>query len=68
MHHVAFSPDGKFVASAGTQVRVWDAGSGKLVHALRMSDRQACCTVAFSPDGKRLLSSAHGGGVARSGT
>jgi hypothetical protein len=42
---VAFSPDGKILASRDGTVRLWDAATGKAVHAL-----------AFSPDGKRLAS------------
>jgi WD40 repeat protein/tRNA A-37 threonylcarbamoyl transferase component Bud32 len=58
---VAFSPDGRLLASAGGQLRygspgvlrLWDAADGKLVRALDAHAEAVHC-VAFSPDGSRL--------------
>jgi WD40 repeat protein/serine/threonine protein kinase len=59
---VAFSPDGKLLASAGSlheggrepvgEVKVWDAQTGKEIHSLKGGGE----SVAFSPDGKLLAS------------
>jgi WD40 repeat protein len=56
---LAFSPDGKTLASGGwigdPKVRIWDTSSGKLLQELGDS-KSAVCFVAFAPDGRALVS------------
>lgn len=52
---LAFSRDGRFLASVGATVRVWDMKDGRLVRELPANAFFAS-SVAFSPDGKRLVS------------
>ena len=56
---VAFSPDGKLLAScaADKTVRLWDTASGQEVRRLE-GHQGAVESVAFSPDGKLLASGA----------
>jgi len=58
VHAVAFSPDGKYLASGGADnaLRIWNAEDGSLVKTLK-GHASFVNSAAFSPDGKSLLSS-----------
>lgn len=63
VYYVAYSPDGKQIASAGGDktVRIWDAGTGD--ELLALTHPAAVGRVLFSPDGAHLVTGAADGRV-----
>jgi WD40 repeat protein len=51
---VAFSPDGKVLATSDTTLKLWDPGTGQLLHQFEAPVWIFC--LAFSPDGRTLTS------------
>ncbi len=60
---IAFSPDGRLVATSGDDalVKIWDAGAGYELRSL--AHIAAARAVAFSPDGSRLAAGAFDGTI-----
>jgi eukaryotic-like serine/threonine-protein kinase len=57
VYGVAFSPDGKWIASAGNdgKVKIWDCRTHQIIQEFTAHDK-AACSVAFHPDGRHLAS------------
>ncbi len=53
---VAFSQDGSHIlAGCGSTARIWDVSTGKEIHKFVHSGKAGNISVAFSPDGRRVL-------------
>jgi WD40 repeat protein len=67
LRSVAFSPDGRLLASAGGStdsgrpgtIQLWDSANGQLIRSWEAHGESAR-VVAFSPDGQRIVSSSGG--------
>ena len=57
---MAYSPDGRRIASAGCDrtVKVWDAGTGEEILTFK-GHPDWVLGVAFSPDGRRIASASN---------
>jgi len=60
-YYMAFSPNGRMLATSGPGTQIWDAATGRLLRTLisprkprPADDYPAGCNVAFSPDSKLL--------------
>ncbi|HUE70758.1 MAG TPA: serine/threonine-protein kinase [Pirellulaceae bacterium] len=58
VNSIAFSADGKFLASAGGDgaIKVWNIEKGKVTQTLAKAHSDFACSVAFHPDGQHLAS------------
>ncbi|WP_443071973.1 WD40 repeat domain-containing protein [Streptomyces sp. WMMC1477] len=53
---VAFTPDGRELVTAGTDLQLWDAASQEMIHEPLSCDGQQVRSVTFSSDGTRSSS------------
>jgi serine/threonine protein kinase/WD40 repeat protein len=62
---IQFSPDGARLLTVGADHRptVWDAGSGAELHKFPAQDQPVCYDVAFTADGKYIVTHTDGGAV-----
>jgi WD40 repeat protein len=51
---LAFSPDGRFLATGGEELRLWDLATSRTAALAARPGGQDVTSLAFSPDGKRL--------------
>ena len=59
----ALSPDGRRLAAAAPNIKIWDAESGAEVLALKGDDKPSLTSLAYSPDGRRIVSGGFDGMV-----
>jgi WD40 repeat protein len=58
---LAFSPDGKMLATSSKKIKLWDLDTGKLLRSL--NEESNARSIAFSPDGKTLATGDYNGTI-----
>lgn len=63
-HYASFSPDGKYIVSAGEnhEVDLWDVKKQIKIRSMKGHDNRVYCS-AFSPDGGNIISSSYDGSI-----
>jgi outer membrane protein assembly factor BamB len=59
-HALAFSPDGKLLATAEDDLRLYDLGTGRQLARAAWTTDSTCRHLTFSPDGRRMVSAHEG--------
>jgi WD40 repeat protein len=59
-HVLAFSPNGKLLATAEDEVRLYDLAAGRELARVHWDSDSRCRHLAFSPDGRQLVSAHEG--------
>ncbi|KAG1739339.1 WD40-repeat-containing domain protein [Suillus lakei] len=63
VHTVSYSPKATKIATAGFNIKIWDAKSGKLLSTVGHAANQVVCSLVWTSDEKKLISGYSGGSI-----